>query len=165
MDIQPPQPASPAPVVDSTPVVQEPAPVAAESDTTTTPLPSEPVAAPAQDTAEETHISETQPESQAAPIPLVAQPATHKHSRVPMVAIVSAVVLASVLGTFAVFAYKDTTKKAPATTSQSTAPVAQPKLAPAVVDDTSSAVDQSISTIDEAADYNDASLDDSTLGL
>lgn len=163
MDIQPPQPTNQTPVADITPVAQEPTPVAQDT-ASSAPLPSEPVEAPAP-TTEDTKVSEAPPVSQTAPTPLVAQSTAHKHSRMPMVAIVSAVVLASVLGTFAVFAYKDTSKKTPVSTTSQVAPVAQLKLAPSVVDDTTTAVDQSISTVDEAADYNDANLNDATLGL
>lgn len=152
MDIQPPQPSGSAPFQPS------PAPVQNSGPVDPAPVPTEPVAAPAANEAvHDNHVD-------AQPAPLAAQPPAHKHSRLPLLAIIVAVGLAGVLGTFAVIAYKDSSKN-PATTTSQTAPVAKETVAPAAVDETNAAVDSSLNSVDDNAEYNDSSLSDTTLGL
>lgn len=108
-------------------------------------------------------------EGDQAGIPaLAAQQPEHKSHRAPILAIVCAVVVAGVFAAFAVLAYmsnpdsgtnSDTNQQATSNTPKEDSATA------ADVTETEKAIDDSLSGVDDAADYNDAEMSDTTLGL
>lgn len=145
-DVKPPQPTQPKPVSDVLPA-NNPAPVDSSTELAIEPNAPQPEVA-------------TSLES-VAPVP----PPKH-HSKGPVLAISLAVVLAGVFGVFAVFAYKQSAKDGSTTSTPAVSQqAAQDKMAPTDVDETNAAVDQSLTTVDDAADYDSNSLNDTSLGL
>lgn len=162
MDIQPPQQS--VPVTDVRPPQE--APVASTLPTSPSPEPVQPAPASTEESVvtSQTEVA-NEPATTQPPVPLAAQPPTHKHSRLPLVAIIVAVGLAGILGTFAVIAYNDSSKQPTTATTSETAPAVKETVSPTAVDETNAAVDSSLNSVDDAAEYNDNSLSDTTLGL
>jgi outer membrane biosynthesis protein TonB len=97
-----------------------------------------------------------------APV-LVAQQPKEKSHRTPILAIACAVIIAGVFASVAFLMYfsKPAAEqpKTASTTEQQTS------VTPTEVEDTSKSIDESTASLDDAADYNDAAINDTTLGL
>lgn len=108
-------------------------------------------------------------ENNPAGIPvLAAQQTEHKSHRAPIVAIICAVVIAGVFATVAVLAYMSNPNAGTNgdTSQQPASSTVQEDTATATdVTETEKAIDDSLSGVDDAADYNDAEVSDTTLGL
>ncbi len=150
MDIQPPQ------VAPNEQPVSAPTPAAP-------PVPEEPAPASAQST--ETAAAGETP-AQATPA-LAAVASAHKPRRMPMIAIVCAVLFTGIFAAVAVVAYmsKSNVKTTDSSQQPATNATSEPPATAADVTDTDKAIDDSMSSVDDAADYNDAGVSDTTLGL
>lgn len=155
MDIQPKQtPPSPQPVMD----IQPPRPTAVA--TPMTPVATEPVS-----NASISSPVFDQPTTDPSPLAAVPQ-APKKHSRTPFVAIGIAVSLAVVFGAFTVVTYMKSDKTSSTTAQQNNAAATTvEKVAPSEADDTTSAVDTSLQSVDDSKDYDTNTLSDASLGL
>lgn len=106
------------------------------------------------------------PATEGAPVlAAIAQP--HKSHRAPIMAIVSAIVLTGVFAAIAVLAYtSDSNPKQAADSNQQITDTTQDNAATATdVTETEKAIDDSLSGADDASDFNDADMSDTTLGL
>lgn len=144
------QPQNPTPVMD----IQPPRSVAAQH-------PNEPVPAPDQPTDE---VSTDQPK---ATEPVLAARPPKVPSKTPYLAIFCAVIVAGVFTALAVIMYtsSDREQLANEESSQQPGTTQTDTATPTDVDETDKAIDDSMSSLDDAADYGDSAVSDTTLGL
>lgn len=129
------------------------------------PAPEEPVVpAPAQSV--ETLPSSNETPAQTTP-ELAAVASDHKPHRMPVIAVVCAVIFTGIFAAVAAMAYMsesgtktNDTMQQPTTTSASESPATATD-----VTDTDKAIDDSMSSVNDATDYDDAGVSDTTLGL
>ncbi len=151
--------ASPELVVPAAPVEEQPVAQTEVAPAPTTDAPTEPVVAP--DDATSSHNEQ----SSEVPAPLAAQ-ASPAHKK-PILPVIIAVLIAAALIGVAVFAYMQQNKKPAASTGgNSTGQTEAPaKATGADVDSTNKAIDDNLGTTNDAADFDDNTLSDTTLGL
>lgn len=132
-----------------------------------TPVAEQPVG-PARATPLATDTTQNTENNQAGIPVLAAQQPEHKSHRAPILVIICAVVIAGVFATVAVLAYMSNPKSVTGgdTSQQPAGNAAQEDTANATdVTETEKAIDNSLSGVDDTADYNDAEVSDTELGL
>lgn len=174
MDIQPPR----QPDVS----FQQPEQVPAQSATAPEPLaPSVVQETASRDDAQEPSINdvqeapaddrittEDQADSSHQEMPILAATAQPVHkNHVPVFAIVCALTVSGVLAALTVFSFSNNDQSNDSTATPAST-IEAPKVdtaKPADVDTLNAAIDQDLQAIDEASDYSDAAVSDTTLGL
>lgn len=134
-------------------------------------LSGEQAVAPAPEVDNSTDTTSTEPVQAAEPdtpapveVPLEAKNENNNHHAAPVLAIISAVVLAAVFATFAVLAYVNKDEPVAKTTEVQTTQKTQPAVS-TDVDDTTKAIDDAMSQNNDDTDFNSTAIDDTTLGL
>ncbi len=161
MDIQPPK--QPEQVPQSDAQVSQPVSVQSVEEVNAPPTEVNEVQEAPRDQDVETSNEAAVPE--APVLAAVAQP-KQKH-RTPILAVVCAVVVAGTFAALAVYAFLGSQEPRDTTTAPqaSQQPAAASKATTDDVDSTNAAIDDSLKTIDDTADYNDNAVSDTTLGL
>lgn len=127
----------------------------------------QPVPAPEQQPDAPAAASEATPVADPTPV-LAAIVPKHKSHRTPVLAIVCAVLIAGVFATIAVMVYlsNPNAEQANDVSQQPTSGTVQQNTATTDdVAETEKAIDESLSGVDDAADYDESSVSDTTLGL
>jgi len=149
----------PEPVTPESPPVPQPAPEVqavpvAEMHTAPEPQPaSTPVEAAPEITPQPAPKADTQPTTAPSPVP--------SKVKVPILAIIIAVIIGCGLVGFTVYAFLKQSKNS----SDNGTSTSQNAVKPEEVDATSETIDKELNTINDTADFNDAALNDQSLGL
>lgn len=156
MDIQP---TAPTTVTPTTAPQATPAPSGAEQPVSTT----TDVAAPPTDVATSSDEPTSEAPADQQPAPLAAEAPKTAHKK-PVIPVLIAVVIGLALIGVASFAYmqQDKPKDNLANTSQTPA---KEETTPADIDSVNKSVDDDLSTTNDAADFDDATLSDTNLAL
>jgi hypothetical protein len=160
-DIKKPQQPTQVPVMDiqpAQPVHEENIPVDQASNETA-------VATEPAQTSNSDAPAATEAPVQATPA-LAAIAVPHKSHRKPILAVLCAVIVAGVFSTLAILSFvSGDTKQSVDTGQQGNAAPKTEAVSATDIDETDKAIDSSLSSVDDAADYSDASVSDTTLGL
>lgn len=170
-DIKPPQPSqNPTPVMDIQPNRINPneQPMAGHEVPKTISV-SEQSPLPLQSTASSNEPTEATPQDALKPAPLpITNPTQHKSYRAPILAILCAIIISGVFAALAVMVYVSNTETQPQADSNQQPTTNSTQETPATAEDvteTDKAIDDSLSGANDATDYNDADVSDTTLGL
>lgn len=164
MDIQPPKQPEPVTQPDQSPFQNQPETPAAVT--------SEEVQDVSINDVQEAPVEERTGDDEAeipveTPILAATAQTPHKKTHAPVLAIVSALIISGALAGLTVYSFMNSDKPKDSATSQTTA-VDTPKVDKANaadVDTLNSTIDEDFKAIDDAADYDDAAVSDTTLGL
>jgi hypothetical protein len=154
MDVTPPTDAAEMPA--SAPTV---APAAAE-------VPSTPAPAATTDASAAPAAPESTPEAPApaSPMAINAAAVPMKH-HAPVGVVVGAIIIALVLAALTVFAFMKLNKNSDSTKAPVKQATTAAKVTSSEVQETATAIDQSISSVNDSQDFNANDLTDTTLGL